>query len=102
MLDDHTINIKLMERPHVVIIGAGASRAATPESEKSSMTIDHSWLNMHPRLTCEALYESTMMLNPIKPTELPNTTVLNELQQWVAEFDTYFPKFKDEGPEWLG
>ena len=68
----------------------------------SSMTIDHSWLTSHPRLTCEALWEATMMLKPIKPIELPKTKNLFELQQWVAEFDACFPKFNDEGPEWLG
>lgn len=67
-----------------------------------STTIDHSWLTRHPRLTCEALWEATMMQNPIKPIELPKTNILNELQQWVAEFDACFPKFNDEGPEWMG
>ena len=68
----------------------------------SSTTIDHSWLKMHPRLSCEALWEATMMQHPIKSIELPRTGILNELQEWVAEFDTFFPKFNDEGPEWMG
>ena len=39
MIDEYTKKIKLHKRPHVVILGAGASRAATPEGEKHGLTL---------------------------------------------------------------
>jgi hypothetical protein len=59
-----------------------------------------SWLLMHPRLSCEALYQATMMVSPIKPYPMIQTANLAELQSWYSEFSGYFPKFADEIAPW--
>lgn len=60
----------------------------------------NSWLLMHPRLTCEAIYQAIMMVNPIKPYPMIETENLVELQSWYSQFTTYFPKFTDEIASW--
>ena len=62
--------------------------------------LSSSWLLMHPRLTCEALYQATMMLNPIKPYPMIETQNLQELQSWYEHFSSNFPKFTDEIASW--
>lgn len=62
--------------------------------------ISQSWLSMHPRLTCEALFQATMMMEPIRPYEMPKTKNLYELQEWYAQFSEHFPNFYDEIAPW--
>lgn len=59
-----------------------------------------SWLLKHPRFTCEALYQATMMLSPIKPYPMIETLNLQELQSWYTYFSSNLPKFTDEIPSW--
>jgi len=65
-------------------------------------SFEHSWLSRHPRLTCEALFQATMMNAPIKSYQQPNTVNLTELQGWAQEFHDAFPDFLREGQEWQG
>jgi hypothetical protein len=61
-----------------------------------------SWLFVHPRLSCEALFEATMMMKPIVSYSQPDTEDLSELQGWAAEFHAGRAEFAQEGPPWLG
>ena len=64
--------------------------------------LDHSWLARHPRLTCEALFQATMMLEPIIDYRMPETEDLSELQEWARDFQDAFPDWLDEGYDGQG
>jgi hypothetical protein len=59
--------------------------------------LDHSWMARHPRLTCEALFQATMMLEAIIDYRMPGTEDLSELQEWARDFQDAFPEWLDEG-----
>ena len=63
---------------------------------------ENSWLFRHPRMTCEALFQATMMMKPIQPYGQPSTENLSELQEWAIEFNSINEKFKEEGQPWQG
>lgn len=65
-------------------------------------SFEHSWLSRHPRLSCEALFQATMMNDPIIPYAQPATENLSELQGWAREFHDVFPAFLQEGQSWQG
>lgn len=65
-------------------------------------SIRDSWLTRHPRLTCEALFQATMMNDPIAPCRIPDTESLSELQDWAMEFDETFPDTMSEGYDGQG
>lgn len=60
-----------------------------------------SWLTTHARLSCEALYQATLMMHPIRPYPIPETADLNELHAWYNEFSAFFPAFFEEVPPWV-
>jgi hypothetical protein len=68
----------------------------------NSDSFESSWLSRHPRLSCEALFQATMMVSPIIPYPQPSTENLSELQEWAKEFHVSFPDFLQEGQEWQG
>ncbi|QEN06827.1 hypothetical protein EXM22_02020 [Oceanispirochaeta crateris] len=64
-------------------------------------SFDKSWLVLHPRFTCEALFEATMQLKPLTPIPFPDGS-LQEYQSWVYELNEAFSGFEKEGNEKQG
>ena len=63
---------------------------------------ENSWLSRHPRFTCEALFQATMMQNPIAPHSFPKEENLLEYQRWAYRLNQDFPEFLEEGFEGQG
>lgn len=60
-------------------------------------SFEESWLNLHPRFTCEALYQATMMQNPLLPIGFPDEEDLISYQKWAYDLNNGFPEFMKEG-----
>jgi hypothetical protein len=60
---------------------------------------NQSWLTMHPRFSCEALFHATMQQNPITPIKFPNNEELTDYRNWMENLNEEFPEFLNEGYE---
>ena len=60
-------------------------------------SFEESWLTMNPRFSCEALYQATMMQDPLVPIEFPEEESLITYQKWAYDLNNDFPEFMNEG-----
>ena len=81
-----------MGRPHVVLVGAGSSRASFPNGEREPFIHTHhyeihtdfynSWIANHPRRSGEAYWNQYMEACFIENNPIPRTNDFDELWSW--------------------
>lgn len=91
------LQLEIIDPKAKVLIRNNLKHIVTGIHHSNFDSFEHSWLSRHPRLSCEALFQATMMNDPIIPYTQPNTVDLSELQEWAREFHDAFPSFLQEG-----
>lgn len=67
-----------------------------------SNTIFDSYLFRHPRRTCDAFAEATLMLRPWKENPYPRFSTMWELQEWIGPLLDEERHYQDSGTEFSG
>lgn len=96
------LQVEIVDPNAKALMKASLNRIAAKTHCDPCFPLSNSWLFRHPRLSCEALFQATMMVKPIPSYSQPDSDNLQSLRDWAAEMNAANPEFAKEGQEWQG